>query len=1449
MLSLNYTNETTWSPPPSPPPPSLPPCPPPLEPPSRPPLLPPPPPPLNATDNETTSSTNGSGGNVSGNATTNGTNASNATAGGAAEGLSPRTANQSNATNRTNGSGNESEGFAAVADALDAGPTDPGPLYALVGNLTAEVRNGVATFTDLRVTFRRFYLGVLGPTAGVFRLITRLSSGGGGHLRPGYSSNFSILLPTVPYALSFAVQPSPQVQSRARLQQPPVVSVVGVGGAQLATSVSVALRAIATGLEPGRSAAGGGGEGEGGGGGGGGAGGARTPMADGEGDGSISEDADLLGGLEGSRSTTDQGNLSYDAMQFTTTGVFALEASSEGLLPAVSRAVAVIPAPALLPCDPATCQWAAAAVSGRGRLPPAAGLDALAMPAAAAATPPGAQQAADESPTEDADAARYLGRPELSLGPPDMIGCGLANEGKVWEPRGSSGGRWLLVRFASPAYATGVAVCTLHHAPKSKLEPTSVSRPLPAPCSLLPAVCARPPTRRASQVLLTCSLLPCSLLPQGTPRLHPCRRPPPLAVYDSRGYLPAYPHACMRACMHTYVRTYIAAADESRGYGNVQQLRMIDETGVSYVLVDRADGDVDDADCVQRPLARTFPPTQRRIVGVWILVAPSPSESDNLAATTGSGQPPSALGLTSLVQIDAVQLLSTPSPTGSGAPLRAFVATRGAARLDNGAVTLADPEALAAPPGAAAVSGGLALHLPSAFALRSRRRGGHVLVGRTRFISVSFTFRLGASGGDLGRNDPGGGGQGGSSGGGRASRGVGGSERAGSSDVLPDLDGVLDGDARLVSSLAFCYGEAPAAGAMGVHGMANGLCVFVRPLRRAASDAPAEQMALIEVRYDDELLRGRMRPSGSMGASPEWMAPSPECDGMTVDEDTASMDPYKKIYDPPQCAPLRPIVPPPLRAWRPAANATWQSISLRVLSSGLTLEYGGEALFERAPIPTGWDPKEHWSFSFGARSEGDGAAHGRTTPPPRRDQRPAISVRVANVSIARGAAVESAAVGLALAINGQQYTQAGTYVYHAHPAISSLAPTHGPAAGGTALTLRGMALGGAEAYSCRFALGLDPPLETAGAFDTAVDGVICRAPTRAAMAELAAEWAPDRQAAYVPNATHEPHFDVYLRLWREGFEYRPRTRSSYRLNLAPRLERLLPTSGPVLGGTVLHVLGQSLGGGWRYTCRFSAAEPIAPPAAPRAVGPQLVTRTVPASYAEALAGVRCVSPRSVLLLRSEVHADLDGHGAAAVQLHVSLNAADYEEGAENASIPFAFYSVPTDLSLSPSSGPHLGGTPITISGVALDGGTERRCRLVPAIFGIVTLAARRLAWSMRVEVPGTRIGDGRDVPYRLRCVTPLLPPGVSQLSVEVALNGQQFTSEGARYDIREAEAAEANDAKGQPSSFELPASGAWRSAWSLAASVVRSSFLRDEGNELTSQSTPVMRPVGEGQED
>ena len=98
---------------------------------------------------------------------------------------------------------------------------------------------------------------------------------------------------------------------------------------------------------------------------------------------------------------------------------------------------------------------------------------------------------------------------------------------------------------------------------------------------------------------------------------------------------------------------------------------------------------------------------------------------------------------------------------------------------------------------------------------------------------------------------------------------------------------------------------------------------------------------------------------------------------------------------------------------------------------------------------------------------------------------------IANVSVERGAVVESARVALEVSGNGQQYMNVGTYSYHAHPVVSRLLPTNGPFAGGTALTLRGEALRGGDVYRCRFAMGFDPVIETPASFSTAADGVLC----------------------------------------------------------------------------------------------------------------------------------------------------------------------------------------------------------------------------------------------------------------------------------------------------------------------------------------------------------------------
>ena len=151
--------------------------------------------------------------------------------------------------------------------------------------------------------------------------------------------------------------------------------------------------------------------------------------------------------------------------------------------------------------------------------------------------------------------------------------------------------------------------------------------------------------------------------------------------------------------------------------------------------------------------------------------------------------------------------------------------------------------------------------------------------------------------------------------------------------------------------------------------------------------------------------------------------------------------------------------------------------------------------------------------------------------------------------------------------------------------------------------------------------------------------------------------------------------------------------------------------------------------------------------------------------------VSCISPQSPRLRRSRLHADYDVYGALHSELAISLNDADFEA---NLSTPFEFYDPPGGLSLSVGSGPVLGGTPIVISGGNLTGGTDRRCRFTPMVFGMPTLPSRLRAWRLRIEVAASVLPEHS----ALRCVTPALPDLVARVTVEVSLNGQQFTREG-----------------------------------------------------------------------
>jgi len=165
---------------------------------------------------------------------------------------------------------------------------------------------------------------------------------------------------------------------------------------------------------------------------------------------------------------------------------------------------------------------------------------------------------------------------------------------------------------------------------------------------------------------------------------------------------------------------------------------------------------------------------------------------------------------------------------------------------------------------------------------------------------------------------------------------------------------------------------------------------------------------------------------------------------------------------------------------------------------------------------------------------------------------------------------------------------------------------------------------------------------------------------------------------------------------------------------------------------------------------------------------------VPAWYTEQVRSIACNSPHSPSFSRSKLTKDYDTYGALVSELSVSLNAADFDD----TTTPFEFYDPPGALRISAAVGPVLGGTPIVISGTNLTGGTDRRCRFTPVMPVIPSLEIQLSASRPSVEVFATLVEA-----LRLRCVTPPLPKSVARITLEVSLNGQQYTHEGMYFDL------------------------------------------------------------------
>ena len=132
----------------------------------------------------------------------------------------------------------------------------------------------------------------------------------------------------------------------------------------------------------------------------------------------------------------------------------------------------------------------------------------------------------------------------------------------------------------------------------------------------------------------------------------------------------------------------------------------------------------------------------------------------------------------------------------------------------------------------------------------------------------------------------------------------------------------------------------------------------------------------------------------------------------------------------------------------------------------------------------------------------------------------------------------------------------------------------------------------------------------------------------------------------------------------------------------PTVSAFFPERGPQTGSTVVRILGDNLGAGTHYMCRFDGV-------------------AVDASFDESNSTMHCASvPRGT---------------ARSAALEVSLNSQQYTATGVN----FTWYAPPTVRLITPTSGPVTGNTTVRLYGENLDAGLDYyRCRfgasVVPA---------------------------------------------------------------------------------------------------------------------------------------
>ena len=121
----------------------------------------------------------------------------------------------------------------------------------------------------------------------------------------------------------------------------------------------------------------------------------------------------------------------------------------------------------------------------------------------------------------------------------------------------------------------------------------------------------------------------------------------------------------------------------------------------------------------------------------------------------------------------------------------------------------------------------------------------------------------------------------------------------------------------------------------------------------------------------------------------------------------------------------------------------WAAFALEVdAGRGVTLWYRHVAVIRDAPLPASWAPADGWRVGLGARAGAEGCHHR------------VRSLRLASPLLAAGTRVP-----VEVSFNSIDFSSGGPEIaYAAPPVVSLVLPAAGPAAGGSAVTLRGPGL-------------------------------------------------------------------------------------------------------------------------------------------------------------------------------------------------------------------------------------------------------------------------------------------------------------------------------------------------------------------------------------------------------